>query len=233
MIAEKHQNSTMGLLNRVHHVVTTHPRNSLQTQDTHAPLQIAHLEEMKSRPYDEPVDKPTPRRRANGGGVMRSSSTTSKTKKKAALTYIHGYSSGGASSLPSGRSLRVKRQQHQHRSLWMACSQCLCGKRAEEWGSKLRQFLMGELPASLSLPTKIRIVLEVSMVSTYGWCGWQGTFCKRGGKGRRQSAGLVLMQGCGWVSGSLPRAWALMIEEIFVGIKIRDTRQHLSCFSLA
>lgn len=106
---------------------------------------------------------------------MSSSTSTSKTKKKkAAPPHIHAYSHGGANSLRSGRSLRVKRQQHQHRSLWMVCCQCLRGKRAEEWGSKIRQFLVGELPASLSLPTKIRIVLEVSTVSLYGWCGWQG-----------------------------------------------------------
>lgn len=34
-------------------------------------------------------------------------------------------------------------------------------KRIKEWGSQLRKFFVGELPASLSLRTKIRVVLEV------------------------------------------------------------------------
>lgn len=164
IIAEKHQNSTMGprprkIVFTPHH--TTHAPISLQTQSTHAPLQATHVKGMKDRFHDEPAGKPTLRRPASGasgGGVI-----TSKTNNKKA-TYSRAYGKGGTSSLPGGSSLCAQRQQqHQHRSLWMVCGQCLCGTRAEEWGSKLRQFLVGELPASLSLPTKIRIVLEVSV----------------------------------------------------------------------
>lgn len=140
---------------------------------------------MNASPHDEPNGKPVLRRPASGGGVIISSTptNTSQTNKKAA------YGKGGTSSLPGGSSLRVQRQQHQHRSLWMTCSRCLCGTRAEEWESKLRQFLVGELPASLSLPTKFRIVLEVSMGSVCVWVvGGKGTFLGGGG-GRRAWVG--------------------------------------------
>jgi hypothetical protein len=126
---------------------------------------------MNVSPYDEPKGKPVLRRPASGGGVVISGTptNTSKTNKKAASSYSPAYGKGGTNSVSGGSSLRAQRQQHQHRSLWMTCSRCLYGTRAEEWGSKLRQFLVGELPASLSLPTKIRIVLEVSTSSVCGW----------------------------------------------------------------
>lgn len=118
------------------------PHPISNTHNTQAPLQAAHVEGMNTSPHDEPKGKPVLRRPASGGGVIISSTptNTSQTNKKAA------YGKGGTSSLPGGSSLRVQRQQHQHRSLWMTCSRCLCGTRAEEWGSKLRQFLVGELP---------------------------------------------------------------------------------------
>lgn len=135
---------------------------------------------MKPKPYDEPAGKPTLRRPASGGGIITSGSS-SKTKSKKALSYSRAHGKGGMAS-PVGGDLRSQRQQHQHRSLWMACARCLCGgKRAEEWGSKLRLFLVGELPASLSLPTKIRIVLEVRARR----CVWFECVCRGGGVGMR------------------------------------------------
>lgn len=175
LIAEKHQIQPWASKSCFHTTLTPPTHAFPQTHSTQAPLQAAHVEDMKDSPYDELAGKPTGRP-ANGGGVIitdaspasSSSSSTNTTNKKAASTYSRAYEKGCASSLPGGRSLRAQRQQHQHRSLWMACGQCLCGTRAEEWGSKLRQFLVGELPGSLSLPTKIRIVLEVSKSSIWG-----------------------------------------------------------------
>jgi hypothetical protein len=55
-----------------------------------------------------------------------------------------------------------RRLNNTHTRPWLTCRWFgPTRKRMKEWGSQLRQFLVGELPASLSLRTKIRIVLEV------------------------------------------------------------------------
>ncbi len=77
---------------------------------------------------------------------------------------------------PASSSSRAKHDkeaahgEHGHRSRWMVCPRCCVwgdattNKRLEQWTHKVRQFFVGELPASLSLRTKIRIVLEARLL---------------------------------------------------------------------